>query len=193
MSARFTRSSTGKIRRSVGTKAPQSTGYDDGALIKILFGPQKCKFVTPYPAKLYKALVAPYPNYWHTPSFKARKWDGMHHFVTHAGYFPTGLLPVVFHMLTTGTNPLIPSHKKGYYVGITATKNIKIIPQKGCEKYFQEGYPRFFSFPPDTMEGFDRATGTFGYPVELLKCWGAARGSNPLARQILAFAKELKK
>ena len=193
MSAKIVRGKDGKLRRGVDTKAPQSTGYREGNPIKILFGVQKCKFITPYPAVLYKALVAPYPNYWHTPSFKARKWDGMHHFITHAGYFPAGLLPVVFHILTTAINPLIPANKKGYNVRITPTKNIKIVPQKGCEKFFHEGYPRFFSFPPEPMTGFNKDTGTFSFPVDFLKCWGVARGNHPLAKRILSFAKELKK
>ncbi len=182
----------GKLKRTTGTKAPKDIGWKTGMPVKILFDTQKCKFLTLFPPQLNKALVAPYPNYWHTPSFKAKQWDGMYHFITKAGYFPTGLLPVVFHMLTTATNPLMPEDIEKNKLRFPPVKDIKILPKKGCAKVFTESYPRFFSFPPDTMIGFDKETGTFAYPVPLLKCWAAAKGTNPLAKKVLAFAKTLR-
>lgn len=180
------------MRKTTGVSAPQSYGYKDGDVIKILFGPKKCKFLTPYPKALEEALTAPYPNYIHITSYKAGLWDGMYRFITKAGYFPTGLLPVVFCVLTTGVNPLIPENKKGRNVSIKPTKNVEIIPDKGADKLFAPVFLAFYNFNQNFMDNFNEKTGIFSYPVAGLKMWDNVKESNPTAKRILAFAKHLR-
>jgi hypothetical protein len=188
---KFTRTPNGKLTPKPLLEPPKSQGYTPGAEVKIEFGISKCKFLTPYPRPLDNALSAQYPGYVFAPSFKAGHWDGTHRFITRAGYFPTGLLPVVVHILKTGNNPLIDPDKKEYMVLKNPAKSVVIVPTKVAQKYYYPGLENFYENEIQLLDYFSPETGEFVYPKDLLKNWSEVKNSNELAGKILAFAKEL--
>lgn len=188
---KFPRDKNGKIIAKPILEPPKSAGHTKGAEVKIAFNVNKCHFLSSYPPQLNKALTAPFPGYVFTPSYKAGHWDGMHRFITRAGYFPTGLLPVVVHILKTGNNPLINPDKKGYIVLTIPAKSIEIIPDKDAEKAYYPGMENFFEYQDDLLKNLSPETGEFTFPMDLLRAWIPVKQTNPLAPQILGLAKAL--
>lgn len=188
---KYSRDANGKLVAKPLIPPARHEGYTTGMEIKIEFSRTKCRFLTPYPKVLDRVLSAPHPGYVFTPSFKAGHWDGLHRFITRAGYFPTGLLPVVVHILKTGNNPLIPEEKDGYKVLKTPAKSIQIIPAKGEEKFYYPGFENFYENQTSLLDNLNPETGEFVFSKELLKSWVSVRGSNPLASRVLELAKDL--
>jgi hypothetical protein len=191
MDKKYFRTETGKLASKPLLDPPKHVGYTSDTVVKIEFGISKCRFVTPYPKALDNALSAPHPGYVFTPSFKAGHWDGMHHFITRVGYFPTGLLPVVIHILKTGNNPLIDEDKDGYKVLKNPVKSVEVIPLKEAEKFYYPGLENYYENRFSLLENLTPETGEFTFPKELLKEWLKVKNSNPLTPQVLGLAASL--
>lgn len=188
---KYTRDSEGKLVSKPLIAPARHEGYDKSMTVKIEFSRTRCRFLTPYPKVLDKVLSAPHPGYVFTPSFKAGHWDGLHRFITRAGYFPTGLLPVVIHILKTGNNPLINEEKDEYKVLKNLPEKVEVIPAKGEEKFYYPGFETFYENGTKLLEELNPETGVFTFSKELLKEWVTVKGSNPLATRVLSLAKTL--
>lgn len=167
----------------------KSTGYA-GEPVRIQFGRTKCKFLSAYPPQLDRALTAPHPGFQFTTAFKNKSWDGLHHFITRAGYFPTGLLPLVVHILKTGINPLIESDKKGYSI-LKVPPGSQIICNEKDTKFYHSSYLSYYEMDTKQVASSLSDEGVFAYPVEIFRSWAAVTESNPLARKVLKLAKNL--
>jgi hypothetical protein len=183
---------TGKLKPKATVKPPRHKGYRVGDRIVIKFGITKCQFITPFPSQMNKALSAPVPGYVFTPQYKAGYWDGQHHFLTRAGYFPTGLLPVVIHVLKTGKNPLIETGKKGHTVLSKPADNVSISVPKKCKEFYHPGLETYYVDAENLLDTLNSATGVFAFPIQLLKTWKEVRKDNLSARPTLNLAKALR-
>lgn len=179
----FQRGKDGKVRR-YGGGAPQKR-WKVGDPIEIQFGPIKCKILTPYPKKLDQVLTAPVPGYFFMPQFKAGNWDGKHHFITQAHYFPTGLLPLVYAILKTGKNPL---DDDSVVLRQTPSKVIIRVPEGGGE-YFNPNFIRHYLDKPNLLENLTEEEGTFSVPRISLVKLKKVKGKNPLAAVLLEMFK----
>jgi hypothetical protein len=179
----------GKIEKKPLVEAFKSTTYA-GKTTDIQFGRNKCKFLSAYPPQLDKALSAPFPGFQFTQAFKNKTWDGQHHFITRAGYFPTGLLPLVIHILSTGNNPLIEEDKRGYKV-LKSPVTFNVTCDIKDKKLFYSAYLSHYNNSPEKAASTLNTEGVFAYPIEIFRSWAAVRDTNPLATQILALAKSL--
>ena len=179
----------GKLVKKPLVTPRKSSGFI-GEAVKIQFGRTKCKFLTAYPPPLDRALSAPFPGFQFTQAFKNKTWDGKHHFITQAGYFPTGLLPLVIHILRTGINPLIEEDKKGYNV-LKVPPGMQLTCEKEDEKFYHSAYLSHYNTNPDDVANTLNNEGIFAYPLEVFRSWAAVKDTNPLATQILALAKSL--
>ena len=188
---KYRRTKSGKLATQPLITPPKHVGYKYGQPVKIEFDITKCRFLTPYPSQLDRALTAPYPGYVFTPSFKAGHWDGHHHFITRRGYFPTGLLSVVVHILKTGKNPLIDEDKKEHNVLANTVVNVEVIPVKNAEKFYYPGMENYYENQINIMENFEPNSGEFIYPTKMLRFWSTSRGTNELAGKIMGIAKIL--
>ena len=187
----YTRDKDGKLVAKPKISAPRYTGYKHGDEVQIAFGITKCQFLTPYPRALEEALTVHHPGYMFVWSFKSGQWDGKHHFITRPGYFPTGLLPVIIHILKTGNNPLIDDDKKSHKVLTKPVKSIAVIPTKEAEKFYYKGFEDHFELHGNLMDNFNPEQGTFTYSQEILKTWSTQRNQNSLAPKVLQLAKTL--
>lgn len=188
---KFERDAHGKLKKVSNIKPPRHVGYT-GDTVKILFGIVKCQFLTPYPVALDEALSAYYPGFIHTKAYKDNRWDGKHRFITRAGYFPTGLLPVVYAILKTGNNPLVPAEKNKHHVLKRLPKDILIWTKEGRDsQFYHPGFVTSYIDSVDVLVSLNEEEGTFAYPVLGLNGWKKVEDTNPLAKQILSLAKDL--
>jgi hypothetical protein len=182
------RDSSGKLVRKARFKAPPHKSYQYDDPVKIQFGIVKCKFLTPYPSNLYNIMSASVPGYFFMPSYKAKQWDGQHRFITRAGYFHTGLLPVVYATLKKGTNPLDKSESKSR---IKPVKNVTVDVPASLKKYYHDGLVTYYLEDEDILQYLSPETGEFAYPVKLLHNWTHVKDTNPLAKRVLKLARSL--
>jgi hypothetical protein len=175
-----------KLVRKPAVKPPRHYGYVGGSPVQIRFGPAMCLFLTPYPVALDKELTAPYPGYIHMPSYKSGQWDGHHHFITRAGQFQTGLLPVIYSTLTIGKNPLKDNDKI-----VTNPVKVEVIVPEKYQEFYHPGLERSLSEGLNLLEYLTEETGMFAFPTGLLKSWTEVKATNPLATRILSFARRL--
>jgi len=187
---KYTRTKSGQLKPRPLVAPPRYKGYKPGDTVQIAFGITKCKFLTPYPQPLDRALTAPHAGYMFTPSFKAGHWDGHHHFITQVGYFPTGLLPVVMHILKTGNNPLINENKDDYIVLKTPVVKVEIISDKNATPFHYPGLENYYANQFDILEMLND-DGEFIFPTAPLKEWVSIKDSNPMSGRLLALAKSL--
>jgi len=185
---RFRRTSSGKLKR--GVKPPKYQGYNKGMTVVIEVGKRKCKFLTSFPKDMDKGLAAPYPGYFFMKSFKNGSWDGHKHFITRAGYFPTGLLALVYHILTTGINPLIREGLKGHEVLRYPVAKVDIIVLDEMKEYFYPGLLQMWD-DFDALQTLNPKDGTFAYPVALLNQWKSVEKDNPISKPVLSLCKSL--
>lgn len=189
---RVGKDATGKLVPKPRYDAPLHLAYKAGDPVCIQLGPSKCKFLTPYPKELYKALSAPVPGFAFTPSFKNKMWDGQHRFITKVGYFQLGLLPVAYCILKTGINPLVPEDKKGHKVLANPVEDVQLKVPKEMRETFYPGLVNFYIDELDILQYLNPESGEFAYPVKLLQMWSKVRGVNPLAETVLDLAKSLR-
>ena len=187
----FYRTKTGKLQTAKKKiSSPRYAGYKHGQEVIIQVGKAKCQFLSPFPSAVEKALAPTTPGYFFSPQFKAGGWDGRKHLITRAGYFPPGLLPLVFHILNTGINPMIDKAKAAHKVlAKPVVKVTVIIPVDMREIFFPGMLDLWEDF--DILPSLDDANGTFAYPVRLLNRWNNVKEKNPLAKPLLAFGKSL--
>lgn len=189
---KFERDTQGNLKKTSNIKPPRHVGYQPQNTIKILFDIVKCQFLTPYPHPLDDALSAFYPGFVHTTAYKAQQWDGKHRFITRAGYFPTGLLPVVYAILKTGNNPLVSPDKSKYQVLKTLPKNTIILTKDDkSAQYYHPGFVTMYIDFVDVLEGLNEKNGTFPYSGACLNGWKKVEDTNPLAKQTLKLARDL--
>jgi hypothetical protein len=158
--------------------------------VKIEVGKQKCRFLTPFPKPMDKGLSAPYPGYFFMKSFKNGSWDGHKHFITRAGYFPTGLLALVYHVLITGENPLV---KEGLGARNVLTKpvvNVEIIVKDEMKEFYYPGLLKMWE-DFDLLKTLNPEDGTFSFPVVFLNQWKLVEKHNPISKPLLALCKSL--
>jgi hypothetical protein len=187
----FYRTKTGKLKTKKKTiSSPRYAGYKQGQEVVIKVGKSKCQFVTPYPSPVEKAMAPPTPGYFFSPQFKNGNWDGRKHLITRAGYFPTGLLPLVYHVLKTGKNPMIEDGDKGKNVLTKPVEKVTVIIPDDMQAIFYPGMLDLWE-DFDVLKTLNDANGTFAYPVGLLNRWAKVKNVNPLAKQILALGKSL--
>jgi len=187
----FYRTKTGKLKTAKKKiSSPRYAGYKHGQEVIIQVGKSKCQFLTPYPSTVEKAMAPPTPGYFFSPQFKAGGWDGRKHLITRAGYFPPGLLPLVYHILNTGINPMIEEGIKGRKVLAKPVEKVTVIIPPEMRDIF---YPGMLDLWEDfnVLPSLNDAKGTFAYPVRLLNRWNKVKDVNPLARPLLAFGKSL--
>jgi hypothetical protein len=182
------RDPNGKLVRKPKFNAPPHKSYQYGAEVKIQFGIVKCKFLTPYPGNLYNIMSASVPGYFFMPSYKAKQWDGQHRFITRAGYFHTGLLPVVYATLKKGTNPLAKGESK---TKVKPVDKVTVIVPEKLKKFYHPGLVGYYLEDEDILQYLSPETGEFAYPTKLLKAWTTVKDTNPLARRVLKLAKAL--
>jgi len=186
---KFERDAQGHLKKTSGIKPPMHVGYNPKEPLKILFGIVKCKFLTPYPHQLDDALSAYYPGYFHMTAYQNHSWDGKHRFITRAGYFPTGLLPVVYYMLKTGNNPLLTDENDDYKVLRNVPENVVIVTEKDSE-FYTPGFATFYLDYVDVLESLN-GDGTFAYPISNLNGWKRVVDTNPLAKRVLNLARDI--
>ena len=187
---RFKRSSAGKVVRTGRVTPPKYSGYASGAEVIIEVGVNKCQFLSAYPHVVEQALTTPYPGYYFSPQYQRGDWDGKKHFITRNGYFPTGLLPLVYHILKTGYAPAI---EKGGRRKKVLDKPIENVVLKVKEEIKKDFYPGILNAweNPDLLEYLNPETGVFEYPTKQLNIWNRVKDSNPLAKPILNLCRSL--
>lgn len=187
---KFKRTSGGLVQ--VPTVAlPRYHGYTPDKPVEIGFSRIKCQFLSPYPQQLDNALTAPYPGYIFTPQYKAGNWDGHYHFITRSGYFPTGLLPVVYHILNTGINPLLNEGEKDRRILTKLPVKVTIKTKDEDLAFFYPGMVTFYLDRINLTE-YLSDDGTFAFSLPLLKHWKSIEGQNEFARQVLDLANSLR-
>lgn len=189
---KYERSSDGSLRKKKTSYTPLHKAYRAGDAVKIQFGPTKCKFLTPYPAGVYHALEVYVPGHIFIPAVKNGHWDGKHRFITKPGYFQTGLLPVIHTMLTQGINPLLDEDHRDRNVLLKPVENVEVIVPDKYKKIYYPGLVNYYENHLDILQWLNPEEGLFIYPKELLREWGTVKRTNPLARQVLLLAKDLK-
>jgi hypothetical protein len=187
------RDDDGKLVSKPRLPAPLHKAYKAGDTVRIEVRRDKCKFLTPYPSQVYSALSVPVPGYLFTPSYKNKMWDGRHKFITKAGYFPVGLLPVICAILTTGNNPLIDEDKDDYKVLANPVQKVSIALTDEVKKHFHPSLVYYYISDVNILQYLNPENGEFIYPTKILLGWKEVREVNPLARQILDLAKSLRK
>jgi hypothetical protein len=194
----YTRDKYGKLVKKPLLAPAKSAGWaahaaKTGGYVSIKFGKTKCQFSTPYPPQLDKALSVPHPGFQFTTAYKNGHWDGLHHFITRAGYFPTGLLPVVTHILRTGKNPLIEEGKKGHIVLENPPGKTGFSYDKNDREFFndalKDAYMNDFKIAMDSLND----EGVFVLPIEIFEDWATFRPCSPLSHPLLQLARNLHK
>ena len=188
---KYTRSSSGQLAPNKKRLAHLHTSYRLGEAVKIQFGPVKCKFLTPYPRPVYDAMGILVPGHIFIPSVKAGHWDGRHRCITKPGYFQTGLLPVIYTMLTRGINPLIDEDKKNHKVLPNPVENVEIIVPPEYTDLYYPGLTTYYQDNLELLQWLSPETGDFIFSTSLLKSWVAVKDTNPLAKKILQLGKHL--
>lgn len=189
---KFRRNADGSLTQVSSVALPKYYGYTPDMTVKIQFGKIKCKFLTPYPQELDRALTAPHPGYIFTPQYKSGNWDGQHHFLTRAGYFPTGLLPVVFHILKTGINPLIKEDKKERKVLSKLPTEVKVIVPDKEKENFYPGIVTFYRDQINVVDYLNADESIFAYSLPLLHHWKKVEDKHVFAKSVLDLVKSLK-
>ncbi len=176
--------------RTGRVEPPRYSGYKPGDPVSIGVGKDKCQFLTPFPQEIEQALTVRYPGYFFSPQYKSGSWDGKKHFITRNGVFPTGLLPFVYHILTTGFMPTLNSTKKREKVLGTSSKNVSLKVDKDFENDF---YPGVLNSMENVglLESLNTDTGIFAYPTKQLVLWKKIQDKNPLAKSILNLCRSL--
>jgi len=188
---KYERDKFGKLKKRPVIEPPKSTGWVTGAHVQIQFGRTKCKFVTAYPPQLNKALSVPHPGFQFTTAYKNGYWDGLHHFITRAGFFPTGLLPVVQHILKTGKNPLIEEDKKGHNVLPNTPIRVQYKHRKEDAEFFNNALKDAFTTELKVAMDSLNDEGVFILPAELFVDWATFRPTSSLSYPLLQLARNL--
>jgi hypothetical protein len=137
--------------------------YKDGDIVTIKFGVHKCKFTSAFPKELEETLTVKHEGYFFMPSYRQGNWDGAHHFITRAGYFSTGVLPIVYCILKKGTNP-INNNKK---ILSTPVSIIKLIIDEKDKKYFNTNFLKYYINNFNLLDSI-LDTNSFTIPTDLI-------------------------
>lgn len=108
--------------------------------IVIEFGRDNCKIRGAIPSFLKRELQVHYPGYMFSKQYKEKRWDGLYKFYTKTGYFPTGLLPLVYCILVTGNNPLKNDDQNP--VGVSV--KVKILIPSEEKEFFNKPFVMYY-------------------------------------------------